>query len=90
MSLRTPRRFWAVPNPSQRVIFPAGSPKEFQVIPQHGCWVPEGSFWDARLRDGDVMRADPPADALSAPVEAAPAPALASKKASAPGAGKEP
>ena len=42
-------------------------------IPPEGKWVTENSYWSRLLRDGDVVKTDPPA----APV----APASASKKA---------
>lgn len=40
-------------------------------LPEAGATVPLDGYWQARLRDGDALRADPPVlvDAASAPAE---------------------
>jgi len=39
-------------------------PRTKALIPETGAEVPETFFWLRRLRDGDVVRADPPAGQL--------------------------
>lgn len=50
-------------------------PATMRLLPDDGQDVPENSFWHARLRDGDVVRATAPA--LASIPEAPPAPAPA-------------
>lgn len=36
--------------------------RDYAVMPPEGGWVPEDDFWMRRLRDGDAVLTDPPAD----------------------------
>ena len=45
-------------------------PRTRQILPEAGQDVPNTAFWIRRLRDGDVVRATPPAAKPAAPAAA--------------------
>ncbi len=61
---------WVKPAPGRAVRDPAIKDRRHNLLPAEGKDVPEfDPFWQRRLRDGDVLRGDPPG--LEEPAETA-------------------
>lgn len=56
-----------VPRDGARILWPAGSPKAGRALLREGEDITLDSYWRARIEDGGVMVATPPAAPASAP-----------------------